>query len=147
MPRAESPNSVQRVSRLRLFDEQSSSAHHARSIKITSLSKQDEKYIQELPLETSLEIVKSAFTNASKKSIQASSEMVDIASRRDATSNLLLALLGHPVAERLRLTPSQRPVNRKLASVYARVQSDDFDLRPFSRLTTLIADEAQDVEI
>ena len=114
-----------------------------------SISEQDEKYIQEQPLETSLHHVRSAFQVASKKPAPDAStdETTDVASRRDAISNLVSALLIHPVAKQLRSAPSQRPLNRELAFIYGRLDSDDFDLSPFSHLTALIADEAKDVEI
>jgi hypothetical protein len=118
-----------------------------RPISQSRLSEQDEKYIQEQPLERSLHNVRSAFIGGGKKPTGGASDETDHASRRDAISNLLVALQVHPVARKLRLAPSQRPLNGELASVYSRVQADDFDLSPFSPLTTLIADKAQDVAV
>ena len=114
---------------------------------MTSVCEQDEKYIQEHPLETSLHNARSAFKAEDRNPTgDASDTTTNIPSRRDAISNLLGALLIHPVARKLRSAPSQRPVNGELASIYARVQSADFDLSPFSPLTALIADAAEDVE-
>jgi hypothetical protein len=66
---------------------------------------------------------------------------------RDAISHLVLALQRHPVSKRLRSVPSRRPVNRELALIYGRLDSDDFDLSAFNILTALIADEGDNVEV
>lgn len=115
---------------------------------MNSISEQDEKHIQEQPLETALHEIRSAFAVAGKKPTGGtSSDETDVASRQDAISNLLGALLIHPVARRLRSAPSQRPVNGELASIYARAQSDGYDLSPFSTLVNLVANAAEDVKI
>jgi len=60
------------------------------------------------------------------------------ADRRDAISNLIFALTGHLVSKTLRLIETQRPLNRKLASIGLQLDSDEFDVSPFSPFTNLV---------
>jgi Fungal protein kinase len=95
-------------------------------MRMTSISEDDKKFIDDNPL--NLDSLKSSFTSDQNAS------HLDSLNLRDAISNLLLTLTAHPVAKRLRSL--QRPVNGELAFIYAQVQSDDFDLSPFTPLTT-----------
>lgn len=60
---------------------------------------------------------------------------------------LIFGLACHAVARQLRTTQGQRPIDGELASIYARLRLDDLDISPFSPLTTLVINKAEDAKI
>jgi len=112
---------------------------------MASLTKEDEKFIDKHHLKIDYDIFGATFEDSSVAKAYASPEREGLLSRRDATSNLLISLQGHPAAKRLQYL--QRPINGQLATIYAQAQSETFDLSPFTTLTKLVATRASDLDI
>lgn len=64
---------------------------------------------------------------------------------QQSLSSLLPTLQLHPAAKRLR--SPRRSVSAELTLFNAYVQSDDFDLSPFTPLTKLVRNNARDLDI
>ncbi|KAK5080411.1 hypothetical protein LTR05_008660 [Lithohypha guttulata] len=109
-----------------------------------ALRKDDEKFIDKNPLKIDQDVL-SALTETTAAIRHASPEHDGLLTRRDAISNLLAALLANPVAKRL--TYSLRPVNGQLATIYASLQSEAFDLSPFTSLAKIVASKTNDTEV
>ena len=124
-----------------LFDEKITIRQSSRPAAMTSISNDDKNFILEHPL-TCLTPLRTLFKTRYQSTSNASQETLG---RRDAILNLLVTLQIHPAARRLR--SSQRSVDRDLASIYSRLGSDDFDLSYFTILTTLVANEASDLDV
>ena len=112
---------------------------------MASLTKEDEKFIDKHPLKVDYDAFGATFEDSSIAKAHASPERKDLLSRRDVISNLLATLQVSPVARRLKSL--QQPVNGQLATIYARAQSETFDLSPFTTLTKLVAERASDLDI
>ena len=113
-------------------------------------SQDDINAISSSPLEPSVGALRQSLRKGSDAGqIEASQDSAPPleADLRDAISSLILALQGHSVAKKIKSASLRRPLNRELASVYSRLDSDEFDLKLFRPLTSLIVDKAQDTEI
>ena len=109
---------------------------------------ENESFIREKPLGASLDSIKSSFKQRDEETSSASSEdTTDVLSLGAAISNLLATLQLHPVARRLRSASSRRALDDELASLSGKVRLDNFDLSPFTPLTTAVANDDTDVEI
>lgn len=88
---------------------------------MASISAQNEDFIKEKPLGASLDAIKLSFKQRDEEaSSESSDDTTGFLSLREAISNLLLALAGHPVARKLRSASSRRPLDRELAALYAK---------------------------
>jgi hypothetical protein len=116
---------------------------------MASISEQDEAIIQQKPLAASLDSIRPYFKlrdeNLSDRSPL--DDKTDPFNLREAISTLLATLQIHPVARNLRPASLRRPLNGELASLYARIQSEDFDLSLFTPLTVAVADNVSDLSI